>query len=247
MHLGRNLSRPGSRKVMPERPLLILPSPGDPVARQKKRGGGGGGKFHRPSVERQAERLSPQFERLQQALERARLRIEARDLVPEQVVVLETVGTVDDFIRAVNTVPGLEWLAEVDADDIPPDDDFFGLTNKGEAQPDKALQRRLYMVITNQEGLEHMISLWEKWRSDEELPKGKRKWKTIFGQLRSVRKWGVQDRLRETGYSRTGASVSNTARSRCPAKSNFGTGGPRSSDARHEAGWSNLSTRWPDE
>ena len=68
---------------MPERPLLILPSPGEPVARRKK--GVGGGQFHRPSPERQAERLSPRFERLQRALEerRARLQMEARDLVPE--------------------------------------------------------------------------------------------------------------------------------------------------------------------
>ena len=182
---------------MPERPLLILPSPGDPAARQKKHGGGGS--LHVPDAKRQAERLSPQFQRLQQMLERARLRVEARDLVPEEVVVLETVGTVDDFVRAVDAVPGVEWLAEVAAEDIPPDDDFFGLTGSGEAQPDKALQGRLYMVFTNQEGLQHMISLWKKWQSDEEFPRGKGKWKTLFQQLRAVRTWGIHDRLRETG------------------------------------------------
>ena len=65
------------------------------MARRKKPPGGG--KFHRPTPERQSERLSPQFERLQRALEerRARLQMEARDLVPEEVVVLETTGTVD--------------------------------------------------------------------------------------------------------------------------------------------------------
>ena len=36
--------------------------------------------------------------------------MEARDLVPEEVVVLETVGTVDEFIRAVEAVPG--WRVE---------------------------------------------------------------------------------------------------------------------------------------
>lgn len=101
---------------MPERPLLVLPSPGKPVPRPKGRGGGGGD-FPRPTREDQAERLSPQFFALQEAFDkrRAELRMEASDLVPEEVVVLETVGTVDDFIRAVKRVPEMEYLADVEA------------------------------------------------------------------------------------------------------------------------------------
>ena len=184
---------------MPERPLLILPSPGEPVTRRKK--GGGGGQFHLPSTERQSERLSPQFERLQRALEErgARLQMEARDLVPEEVVVLETVGTVEEFVRAVEAVPGMEWLAEVEAEEIPPDDDFFALAKDGEARPDKALQRRIFMVFTNQTALQQMVSFWERWLSDGRLPRGLGRWKTLFQQLRDVRYWGVQDRLQETG------------------------------------------------
>ena len=106
---------------MPERPLLLLPSPGVPLARPRRFGGGGD--FPRPTREDQAERLSPRFVALQEALDkrRAELRMEASDLVPEEVVVLETVGTVDDLIRAVGNVPGMEFLAEVEADAIPPD------------------------------------------------------------------------------------------------------------------------------
>ena len=132
------------------------------MTRRKK--GGGGGKFHRPSPERQAERLSPRFERLQQTLEErgARLQMEARDLVPEEVVVLETVGTVDEFVRAVEAVPGMEWLVEVEAEEIPPDDDFFALTGDDKARSDKALRGRVFMVFTNQTALQQMVSLWER-------------------------------------------------------------------------------------
>ena len=184
---------------MPERPLLLLPSPEGPVAPQGK--GGGGGRFHRPGVERQAERLSPKFARLQQALEerRTRLQMESRDLVPEEVVVLETVGTVDEFIRAVEKIPGMEWLAEIETDEIPPDDDFFALTGAGEAQPAKSLRGRLFMVFTNRSALEQMISLWNGWLSDKNPPRGLGRWETLFGQLRDVRHWGVRDRLQETG------------------------------------------------
>ena len=161
----------------------------------------GGGRFHYPSSERQAERLSPQFEHLQQTLDerRAQLRMEARDLVPEEVVVLETVGTVNEFIHAVEAVPGMEWLAEVDVEEVSPDDDFFALTGDGEARPGKTLRGRVFMVFTNQAALEQMVSLWKRWLSDRELPRGLGRWKTLFQQLRDVRYWGVQDRLLETG------------------------------------------------
>ena len=184
---------------MPERPLLILPIPGEPVARRRRFGGGGN--FHRPSPERQAERLAPRFALLQQALEarRARIQAEARDLVPEEVVVLETVGTVDDFVRAVEQVPGMEWLAEVEEEEIPPDDDFFALSQDGEARPGKSLRGRLFMVFTNQVALQQMLSLWDEWQSNERLPYGLGRWAALFQQLRDVRRWGVQDRLQETG------------------------------------------------
>ena len=114
-------------------------------------------------------------------------------------MVLETVETVDKFIRAVEAVPGMEWLAEVETEDIPPDDDFFALSGDGEARPDKTLRGRMFMVFTNQSALEQMLSLWKRWQSDERLPRGLGKWKTLFQQLRDVRHWGVRDRLQETG------------------------------------------------
>ena len=125
--------------------------------------------------------------------------MEARDVVPEEVVVLETVGTVDEFMRAVEAVPGMEWLAEVEAEEIPPDDDFFALTGDGEARTDKALRGRVFMIFANQDALRQMVSLWERWLSDGRLPRGLGRWKTLFEQLRSVRHWGIQDRLQETG------------------------------------------------
>ena len=184
---------------MPERPLLILPIPGEPVARSRKRTGAG--QFNRPSRERQAERLTSRFERLQQALEarRTRLQVEASGLVPEEVVVLEIVGTVDDFIRAVQKVPGMEWLVEIEEETIPPDDDFFAISRKGEAQPNKVLRGRLFMVFANREALHQMLSLWNKWQSGIKLPYGLGRWTQIFEQLHEVRTWGVSDRLRETG------------------------------------------------
>lgn len=184
---------------MTDRPLLILPSPGDPVKRRKK--GGGGGRFNRPGRDRQDERLTPRFVRLQQALEarRTRFQVEASGLVPEEVVVLETIGTVDGFIRAVEKVTGMEWLGEIEEEAIPPDDDFFAITRSGIAQPEKILSGRLFMVFANQGALEQMLTLWNAWKTGQNLPYGLGRWKQLFEQLRDIRPWGVIDRLHETG------------------------------------------------
>ena len=184
---------------MPERPLLILPKPGEPLPRRKRGGGGGAPRF--PSHERQVERLDPKFNALRQAMEARRLRLQAEshDLVPEEVVVLETIGTVENFVRAVKKVPGMEWLAEIDETDVPPDEDFFETTTKGERRPSKTLRGRLFMVFTNQDALREILSLWKAWQEDGKLPYGSGLWKTVFAQLHDVRVWGVRDRLYETG------------------------------------------------
>ena len=184
---------------MPERPLLILPDPGEPLPRRKK--GGGGGTPHLPSRERQAERLAPRFQALQHAIEarRVRLQTESHDLVPEEAVVLETVGTVENFVRAVEQIPGMEWLAEIEKEDILPDEDFFDLSTKGEPRRDKPLGGRLFMIFLNQDALEQMLSLWKAWQEGGRLSRRQGPWGAVFRQLLDVRVWGAKDRLHETG------------------------------------------------
>ena len=183
---------------MAERPLLVLPRPGQPVERAK--GGGFPSNINRPTRERQGERLTPRFAALQQAIEshRARFQLDAQALVPEDVVVLETVGKVDRFVQAVERISGMEWLAEVEDVDMPPDDDFFAETKAGE-RTDRLLSGRLFMVFTNQDALDQMLSLWQSWQGNQPLSRGLGPWGTLFSQLRDVRRWGVRDRLLETG------------------------------------------------
>lgn len=175
---------------MPERPLLILPAPTEPAKRGKKKGGGG--RPHLPSRDRQAERLAPRFTVLQEALaaRRARLSTEASGVVPEEVIVLETVGSVNNFIVAVRNIEGLEWLGEIEEEDIPPDDDFFVPDREGAARPDKMLRGRLFLVLSNHQALEQMLSLWNSWQDGQALPWGLGKWADLFSQLRDVRPWG---------------------------------------------------------
>jgi len=184
---------------MPERPLLILPVPTEPARRGKKTGGGG--RANLPSRARQEERLTPKFTVLQEALvlRRARLRVEASAVVPEEVIVFETVGSVDNFIVAVRGIEGLEWLGEVEEENIPPDDDFFVTDREGFERADKMLRGRVFLILSNHQALQQMLSLWHLWKAGQELPWGLVKWADLFSRLRNVRPWGVHDRLHETG------------------------------------------------
>lgn len=185
---------------MPVRPLLILPNRGGIIPRQKRTSGGG--KHHWPTPIRQAERLLPQFQRLQVALDARRMKLQADslDVVPEEVVVLEIIGTVDDFIRAVERIPGMEWLAEVEEEEIPADDDFFLMDENDERLFDKEVLRgRVFMVFSNKAALDQMLSLWNVWHVGQDLPRLLGRFKTLFQRLRNVRRWDVQDRLLETG------------------------------------------------
>lgn len=184
---------------MTERPLLILPAPNLPGARRKK--GGGGGKLQLPSRARQDARISPQFTVLQQTLEarRIRLQTEATGVIPEEVIVFETVEPVDKFALAVREIQGLEWLGEIEKEDIPPDDDFFVKGEAGVRRDDKLLRGRLFLILTNQQALQQLLALWAKWKAGQKLARGLAKWGNVFQRLHDVRPWGVHDRLIETG------------------------------------------------
>lgn len=184
---------------MAERPLLILPAFGDPRGRAKKNGGPD--RTATPTRDRQRVRLAPRFDALQQALDARRIALQTQPagVVPEEVVVLETVGPVDKFIEVVRATPGLEWLGEVDEEDIPPDEDFFPRDSKNRPKRDKPMRGRIFLVFTNHSGLRQLLALWQAWLAGLSLPAGLTKWGEVFTRLRDVRTWNANDRLAETG------------------------------------------------
>lgn len=176
-------------------PILILGAP-RVTERGKLTGGPGGAR--KPQRGRQIERLAPRLEILQRnfAARRAELRPGIVGAEPEQVIVLETVGTVADFINAVRRIEGMEFLGEFDEDDIPPDEDFYI-----ETDPEKALSGTVYLVLTNQQALDELMRLWTRFqeRPDEPWDYGLTRFRDLFDLLRDIRPWGPHDRLRGTG------------------------------------------------
>lgn len=114
--------------------------------------------------------------------------------LPEQVVVLETAAPVDELLRAIKRIEGIEWLAAVDEPDMPPDDDFFD-----EKKPEKALHGALYLTFVNQQAMDELLSLWERWKKGGKLDRGFGPFAKLFQHLRDVRRWSAKDRLESTG------------------------------------------------
>ena len=176
-------------------PPLVFP---EPILAERARRFGGGGKIIIPDTTRQAIRLMPQFKRLQEAMEQQRIALQGNPvgLQPEQVLVLETIGTIENFVKAVKRVEGLEWLREYELDDISPD---HGFENKGNS--DNPLNGQLFLVMTDQRALKELHSLFEEWQKNPEntFPRGLAPLKTAFKYLHTIRPWNAEDRIRETG------------------------------------------------
>ncbi len=179
---------------MEDRPLLLFPKH---LNISKAPGFGGPDNTHYPSSARQVDRLSPQFTLLENVFNKRQVEIQSNSIgiTPEQVLVMEVIGSVADFVNAVSKVEGFEWLCEFASDEIEPDEDFF-ITNS-EAKP---LVGRLFMIMSNTAALNQMLSLWKQWQKDSKckLPRGLAKFKEIFAKLKTIRKWDVKDRLSET-------------------------------------------------
>ncbi|MCG3195737.1 MAG: hypothetical protein GHCLOJNM_00204 [bacterium] len=180
---------------MAEHPLLLFPTP---ETADWSRRPPGFPRIHRPSLDRQGQRLSPIFTQLQTEFNARRVELQqtAAGADPEQVLVIETVGGVENFANAVRRIPGLEWMAELENDEIAPDEDFYDTQNAN-----RELSGRLYLVMTNHRALIEMLSLWHRYQADPNMTfeRGLTKFREVFLCLKDIRRWGVQDRIEETG------------------------------------------------
>lgn len=179
---------------MADHPLLIFPRP-ERLEREKR-------KFppktiSYPNINRQDQRLSPKLAELQRVFNEQYTNIQqsAEGIDPEQVLVFETIGTIDNFVSAVKKVDGMEWLGEIEIDSIQPDQDFYQIDN-----PQNLLSGRLFLIMSNQRALSELISLWNRYKNNPKVQfeRGFTKFKYVFQQLKDIRRWGVQDRLLES-------------------------------------------------
>jgi hypothetical protein len=68
-----------------------------------------------------------------------------------------------------------------------------------DARKSKRLGGRMFLSFANEQGMKELLALWKKWESRQGLPYGKTKWRDVFTQTRKIRRWGIEETLRETG------------------------------------------------
>ena len=114
---------------------------------------------------------------------------------PEQVLVLETVGPIDNFINALKRIDGFEWMGELENLEIDPDYGFQEGNN-----PDRLLRGQLFLVMTDQRALQEMQVFFDRWREDSnaKFPYGLARLKQAIEHLYAIRPWDAEDRIRDT-------------------------------------------------
>lgn len=151
-----------------------------------------------PGFEIQQRRLPIVFRELQNAVEGHRLhaQVNTQGVDPEFVLVFEVAGSVENFNRALVRA-GMEWLCTSDEESAC-DDDFYSINQNGE-RVDKPIAQKVYITMSNQQALQNLLSLWNDYinSQDHKLPRGYGAFVKVFEQLRTVRKWGAQDRMGE--------------------------------------------------
>lgn len=150
-----------------------------------------------PSYGRQSERLAPKFQRLYETMDAKRtvLQSDPNGIDPEMVLIFEVVGSVMDFIRVASQI-GMEFMGDTD-EYTQPDEDFYNIKN-GKVL-DTPVSEKLYLTLTDARALNELLSLWRRYTAGEtEFPAGLAPFKSVFAQLKDIRKWGVQERFIDT-------------------------------------------------
>ena len=178
---------------MDMKPILTFNEP----VKDGKRGklGGGGGKPHTPGTKEQAKRIMPKVEQLERNLaEHVQLSGVPDGLLPEKVLVLEIAGDVQNLVKSLSKVPGLEMLSQSILDTHFQDKDYYA-EKDGKIKP---VTKNAYLAMSNQTGLRRLKTMWNKYVSSGHIDKGYAPLRYAFLQLTDIRFWDTQDRLEAT-------------------------------------------------
>lgn len=177
---------------MPDKPILIFPAA--TVAARAGLAPAFPPRPLRPSRTQQAQRLTSRFQAL--AHQFGAIQTATDGIDPEQVIVLETIGSLSSFQNVVRRIQGMEWLGDFDVDVAADDPGFLA---DGSAPTD--VKGRLFVVATNRTAYNELLRLWNQWTQsqDEKLPRNYGPLAEAFKYLNDVRPWGSKDRVQATG------------------------------------------------
>jgi len=174
------------------------------------------GKHHYPSHDAQSRRLSSKFQALQGVVDGGRLALQSTPagIDPEYTLVFEVGNDVQAFYTAIKhlndgtqasknkscyTTGGFAEIVFDYSDFSDAEDEFYQVDNKGNRQ--EKVECKFYCVSTNLTAMNQILSLWGNYKQDAnyKFPNGQTGFRDVFKQLKDVRRWGIKDRLEDTG------------------------------------------------
>ena len=184
---------------MADRPLILFPLPekADRTSKPKNIS-----KMVTPPLTRQYNRLRPVFSTLKRAFEQKAVTLQESSvgINPDFALVLEIIGTVDSFYTAVQHIEGMEWIFDKESTPLAPDEDFYEVDYKTKERTEDYLTGKVYCVLSNQQAMTQLLSLWTRYKNGEDdvFQRGFAGFRDVFTHIKTIRKWGAQDRIAET-------------------------------------------------
>jgi len=111
---------------------------------------------------------------------------EIRDMLKEHGFINEAGNIIADEIPHLSLPDHLLHLLS----------DIISTINSARKKP---LQGRLFLSFSNEQGIKELLALWKHWELNKKMPSGKTKWRDVFNQTLKIRRWGIEETLRETG------------------------------------------------
>ncbi len=184
-------------------PLLIFPKPLKNLSRTSL-SSARPPKFYGPSIDRQSQRFETKITNLDTAIKNEELRLSQSivGLEPERLLVFEIKGDIQDFYKAVEKTPGMEFLGESFIGEDDPNEDFIYRKKDEEGKEvddDKKVPKRLFLTINNQTALNELKRYWNNYKNKVGFVFGTTKFRTLFEHLNDIRDYSVKDRYEDTG------------------------------------------------
>ena len=175
-----------------KKPLLVFPIPS--VAGREKRQPKLT-EIQLPSHERQVERIGKRWKTLTYEFENYahQLSLNPEGFFTEYIVVFEIAGTIEEFYKAIQKIPGMFFLKELQ-EIFDADEDFY----KSGSQ---TYTGRIFVSLINKQSIIKLLRLWEIYikNKDAAFEIGLAKFKDLFDCLKEIRPYSVEDRFKDTG------------------------------------------------
>jgi hypothetical protein len=160
-------------------PLLTLPKP--VKANKIDNLPGGGSTIHHPSAAFQLY---------------ISISDSSNGLIPERAIVIETKGDVQDFAKALAKVDGFEFINQQITETDEVNEQIY--TTKASTGEHQALISTIYLSMSNQAGINKLLSVWNKFSKDGLIDVGFTPLARALEQLSDIRLWNTQDRIKNT-------------------------------------------------